>query len=175
MAEPTSRIPRFYQLTMAQRRDLLRDRLDLTEADLAVLDTGGIQPVTADQVVENAIGVYGLPLGLGLNFLVNGREVLVPMAVDEPSVIAAASNAARMVREGGGFVAEADDPVMTAQIEIVGIDDPDAARARAGARAGARARDRIAGRRRRARRHRRGVALRRGRSLPRRHPQQGDH
>src|SRR6266496_3167173 len=130
MAEPTSRIPRFYQLTMAQRRDLLRDRLDLTEADLAVLDTGGIQPVTADQVVENAIGVYGLPLGLGLNFQVNGRDVLVPMAVEEPSVIAAASNAARMVREGGGFVAEADDPVMTAQIEIVGVDDPDAARAR---------------------------------------------
>jgi hydroxymethylglutaryl-CoA reductase len=71
MAEPTSRIPRFYQLPMSQRRDLLRARVDLTEVDLAALDTGGIHPATADQVVENAIGVYGLPLGLGLNFQVN--------------------------------------------------------------------------------------------------------
>lgn len=115
---------------MAQRRAMLRDRLDLTEADLAVLDTGGILPATADQVVENAIGVYGLPLGLGLNFQVNGRDVLVPMAVEEPSVIAAASNAARMVREGGGFVADADEPIMTAQIELLGVSDADAARAR---------------------------------------------
>src|SRR3954471_4778840 len=130
MAESTSRIPRFYQLSMAQRRDLLRARIDLIEADLAVLDTGGLQPATADQVVENAIGVYALPLGLGLNFQVNGRDVLVPMAVEEPSVIAAASNAARMVREGGGFVADADEPIMTAQIELLGVDDPEAARAR---------------------------------------------
>jgi hydroxymethylglutaryl-CoA reductase len=130
MADSTSRIPRFYQLTMAQRRDLLRARIDLSEADLAALDTGGIQPGTADQVVENAIGVYGLPLGLGLNFQVNGRDVLVPMAVEEPSVIAAASNAARMVREGGGFVADADEPIMTAQIELLGVSDAPAARAR---------------------------------------------
>lgn len=115
---------------MAQRRALLRDWIDLTEADLAALDTGGIQPATADQVVENAIGVYGLPLGLGLNFQVNGRDVLVPMAVEEPSVIAAASNAARMVREGGGFVADADEPIMTAQIELLGVSDAAAARAR---------------------------------------------
>jgi hydroxymethylglutaryl-CoA reductase len=81
-------------------------------------------------VVENVVGVYALPLGVGLNFVVNGRDYLVPMAVEEPSVIAAASNAARMVREGGGFVADADDPVMTAQIEIVGVDDTDAARKR---------------------------------------------
>src|SRR5947207_4958397 len=130
MADPTSRIPRFYQLPMAQRRAMLRDRLDLTEADLAVLDTGGILPATADQVVENAIGVYGLPLGLGLNFQVNGRDVLVPMAVEEPSVIAAASNAARMVREGGGFVADADEPIMTAPIELLGVSVAEAARLR---------------------------------------------
>ena len=95
---------------------------------MRTLDGGGIDTAVADRVVENAVGVYALPLGVGLNFVVNGRDVLVPMAVEEPSVIAAASNAARMVREGGGFVAEADDPVMTAQIEIVGVDDPDAAR-----------------------------------------------
>jgi hydroxymethylglutaryl-CoA reductase len=86
--------------------------------------------LTADQVVENVVGVYALPLGIGLNFRVNGQDYLVPMAVEEPSVIAAASNAARMVREGGGFVAEADDPIMTAQVELVGVSDPEEARAR---------------------------------------------
>ena len=97
---------------------------------MRTLDGGGIDTAAADRVVENVVGVYALPLGVGLNFVVNGRDYLVPMAVEEPSVIAAASNAARMVREGGGFVADADDPVMTAQIEIVGVDDPDAARKR---------------------------------------------
>jgi len=130
LSNASSRIPGSYRLSVDERRQLLRLRADLTEQDLRTLDGGGIDTAVADRVVENAVGVYALPLGVGLNFLVNGREVLVPMAIEEPSVIAAASNAARMVREGGGFVAEADDPVMTAQIEIVGIDDPDAARAR---------------------------------------------
>src|SRR4029079_5610561 len=83
-----------------------------------------------DHVIENAVGVYALPLGLGLNFRVNGDDVLVPMAVEELWVIAAASNAARMVRAGGGFVADADDPIMTAQIELGGVPDPAAARSR---------------------------------------------
>ena len=130
MSKGSSRIPGFYRLPVDERRRLLRLHADLSEQDLRTLDGGGIDTATADRVVENAVGVYALPLGIGLNFVVNGRDVLVPMAVEEPSVIAAASNAARMVREGGGFVADADDPVMTAQIEIVGVDDPDAARKR---------------------------------------------
>ena len=81
-------------------------------------------------MVENVIGIYSLPVGLALNFRVNDRDFLVPMVVEEPSVIAAASNAARMVRTGGGFLAEADDPVMTAQIEVLGVGDHDAAKAR---------------------------------------------
>src|SRR5262245_57139484 len=136
MSNGSSRIPGFYRFPVDERRRLLRHHADLSEQDMRTLDGGGIDTATADRVVENAVGVYALPLGVGLNFVVNGRDVLVPMAVEEPSVIAAASNAARMVREGGGFVAEADDPVMTAQIEIVGVDDPEAARARLeGARA----------------------------------------
>jgi hydroxymethylglutaryl-CoA reductase len=125
-----SRLPGFYKLSVDERRALLRHRADLSEADLETLERGGIDTAAADRIVENVIGVYALPLGLGLNFRVNGRDVLVPMAVEEPSVIAAASNAARMVREGGGFIAEADDPVMTAQIEIVDIADPEASVAR---------------------------------------------
>jgi hydroxymethylglutaryl-CoA reductase len=124
-----SRIPGFYKLSVDERRHLLRLRSDLTEEDVATWEGGGLDTKTADSVVENVVGLYALPLGIGLNFRVNDRDYLVPMAVEEPSVIAAASNAARMVREGGGFVAEADEPVMTAQIEIVGVDDPEGAQA----------------------------------------------
>jgi hydroxymethylglutaryl-CoA reductase len=125
-----SRIPGFYRLSVAERRHQLRLRADLTTEDLATWEDGGLDTLTADEVVENVVGVYALPLGVGLNFRVNDQDYLVPMAVEEPSVIAAASNAARMVRLGGGFVALADEPIMTAQIEIVGVGDPDAARAR---------------------------------------------
>ena len=127
---PSSRIPGFYLLPIADRRQALRVRAALAAEDLAILDGGGLDTKAADKVVENVVGIYALPLGLGLNFRINGRDYLVPMAVEEPSVIAAASNAARMVREGGGFQAEADEPIMTAQVEIVGIKDPDAARER---------------------------------------------
>jgi hydroxymethylglutaryl-CoA reductase len=125
-----SRIPGFYRLSVAERRHVLRLRSDLSEEDLATWERGGIDTTTADEVVENVVGVYALPLGIGLNFRVNGDDVLVPMAVEEPSVIAAASNAAKMVRAGGGFQADADPPIMTAQIEIVGVGDPHDARAR---------------------------------------------
>jgi hydroxymethylglutaryl-CoA reductase len=130
LSKASSRIPGFYRLPVEERRRLLRLHADLSEQDIRTLEDGGIDTAVADRVVENAVGVYALPLGVGLNFVVNLRDVLVPMAVEEPSVIAAASNAARMVREGGGFIADADDPVMTAQIEIVGVDDPDGAKAR---------------------------------------------
>jgi hydroxymethylglutaryl-CoA reductase len=125
-----TRIPGFYRLSIDERRAALSGITDLTRQDLETLEGGGLDTSTADKIVENAVGVYALPLGIGLNFRVNDRDVLVPMAVEEPSVIAAASNAARMVREGGGFVAEADDPIMTAQIEIVDVADPDASTAR---------------------------------------------
>src|SRR5689334_17491143 len=119
MATQDSRLPGFYRLPLAARRDELCQRADLVAGDLTTLDGGGLDLATADRVVENAIGMYALPLGLGLNFRINGADYLVPMAIEEPSVIAAASNAARMVRAGGGFVAEADDPIMTAQVELV--------------------------------------------------------
>ncbi len=125
-----TRIPGFYRLSIRERRSALRAIADLTDQDLDTLERGGLDTGTADKIVENAVGVYALPLGVGLNFRVNQRDVLVPMAVEEPSVIAAASNAARMVREGGGFIAEADEPVMTAQIEIVDVADPDASASR---------------------------------------------
>ncbi|MCG5053555.1 MAG: hydroxymethylglutaryl-CoA reductase, degradative [Myxococcales bacterium] len=121
MAIRDSRIPGFYKLPLPARRDEIAARGDLGEDAFQVLDAGGLDRATADRMVENAIGVYALPLGLGLNFRVNGEDYAVPMAVEEPSVIAAASNAARMVRAGGGFHGEADDPIMTAQIELLEV------------------------------------------------------
>ena len=130
MSKVDSRIPGFYRLPLPVRREELARRAGLSAEDLQILERGGLGPAEADRLVENAVGVYALPLGLGLNFRVNGRDYLVPMAVEEPSVIAAASNAARMVRDGGGFIAEADEPVMTAQVELVGVSDPRATQAR---------------------------------------------
>jgi len=125
-----SRVPGFYRLSVDERRRELTARAALSQEDVRVLDGGGLDPEVADRMVENVIGIYSLPVGLALNFRVNDRDYLVPMVVEEPSVIAAASNAARLVRTGGGFRADADDPVMTAQIEVLGVGDHDAAKAR---------------------------------------------
>jgi hydroxymethylglutaryl-CoA reductase len=117
-----SRISGFYKLSIAQRRALLRDRLALTAAELDGLD-GGLDAAAADHVVENVLGTYSLPLGLVLNVRVNDRDYLVPMCVEEPSVVAAASNGARMARMGGGFRADADPPVMIAQVQLLEVPD----------------------------------------------------
>jgi hydroxymethylglutaryl-CoA reductase len=129
----SSRIPGFYQLPLAERRALVARLAALAPEEAAAFD-GGIDAATADHVIENVVGTYALPLGIALNFQVNGRDVLVPMCVEEPSVVAAASNAARMVREGGGFTAEADDPVMISQVQLVDVPDAAAAAARIEAR-----------------------------------------
>jgi hydroxymethylglutaryl-CoA reductase len=121
---PNSRLPGFYRLPLEERLAELARQAGLSAEDLALFTSGGIAAAGADRMVENAIGIYALPLGLGLNFVVNGVDRLIPMAVEEPSVIAAASNAARMVREGGGFSAQADASVMTTQVELREVADP---------------------------------------------------
>ena len=82
------------------------------------LDGGGLDAETADKFVENVLGTYGLPYGVALNVRVNGQDHVVPMVVEEPSVVAAASNAAKMVRAGGGFHAEIDAPLMISQVQL---------------------------------------------------------
>src|SRR5450432_2710740 len=119
----SSRIPGFYEIPIERRWAYLLERGLLTEEELARLAYGGLTAQAADGLVENAVGLHALPLGIGLNFTINGRDHLVPMAVEEPSMIAAASNAARIIRGAGGFHAEADEPIMTAQIEIRGVVD----------------------------------------------------
>jgi hydroxymethylglutaryl-CoA reductase len=123
----SSRIPGFYKLPLEERQRLAAERLDLTQAERAALDHGGLDRDTADKMIENVVGSYSLPFALGLNVLMNGRDYLAPMVVEEPSVVAAASNAARMIRAGGGFKAESDEPVMIAQVQLDEVPDAVAA------------------------------------------------
>jgi hydroxymethylglutaryl-CoA reductase len=123
---PSSRLPGFYNLEMAER---LRRLADLIEDDLRGLGESATLPLeNADAMIENAVGVLGMPVGIGANLVVNGEDVLVPMAVEEPSVIAAFSQAARIVREGGGFRAEADAPRMIGQVQVASLAGPAKAR-----------------------------------------------
>lgn len=127
----TSRLSGLKNMSVAERRRLIAENSDVTENDLVVLDPiDGLSVDKADQMVENAIGVLGIPVGFASNLTVNGRDVLVPMATEEPSVIAAASNLARIARSSGGFHTSSTGPVMRAQIQILDVADPAAARSR---------------------------------------------
>jgi hydroxymethylglutaryl-CoA reductase len=123
-----SRLPGFYKLSVAERRALVAERSGVSlDALCSALEAGGIDAATADKLVENVLGTYALPFGLALNVQVNGKDRLVPMVVEEPSVIAAASNAARMARHAGGFSAEMTEALMIAQIELRGLADAELA------------------------------------------------
>ena len=89
-----------------------------------LLAAGGLTPARADRMLENVIGTFALPLGLAVNLVVNDREYVVPMAVEEPSIVAAQSNAAKLVAAAGGFRSRVSDPVMAAQVQLVGVADP---------------------------------------------------
>jgi hydroxymethylglutaryl-CoA reductase len=120
-----SRIPGFYRLSIDERRALLCERAGVElEALSAALAGGGLDSERADKLVENVVGTYSLPFGIALNVRVNGKDRLAPMAVEEPSVVAAASNAARMARPSGGFFAEMVDSLMTGQVQIVEVAHP---------------------------------------------------
>src|SRR5580692_8709252 len=124
----TSRLPGFYKNTVQQRRALVADSIGADSIDFSLaLDAGGLSGETADKFVENVLGVYALPYAVTLNLRVNGRDHVVPMVIEEPSVVAAASNAAKLVRLGGGFTAEADPPLMIAQVQLREVRDASAA------------------------------------------------
>ena len=130
----SSRIPAFYELTVEERRQKLAQALGLTGEDMAVLSSPDALPFeVADTMVENAVGTFALPFGVALNFQINGRDHIIPMVVEEPSVIAAASYAALISRKGGGFATEADPGAMIGQIQLIKVPDPGAAVERLGA------------------------------------------
>jgi len=120
----TSRIPGFYDLPLIERLKKLAEAAGLSYHDIEALRTAnGLVDEQADHMVENAIGSFGLPLGIGLNFIVNDREVLVPMAIEEPSVVAGASFMAKLARLGGGFSASMAAPEMIGQIQVLDVKD----------------------------------------------------
>lgn len=124
----TSQLSRFYRLPLPERRDRIGSIADLSGAERDRLTpSGGLGEDRADRMVENAIGVFGLPLGVCVNLRLNGTDVLVPMAVEEPSVIAACSYACKLLRAGGGVQGEASDPLVVGQIQVMEVADPDAA------------------------------------------------
>jgi hydroxymethylglutaryl-CoA reductase len=121
---------KFYKMSLSERRDALVDA-GLTTAEAAALcGDPGLGPEQADHMIENVIGVFGLPVGIAQHFVVNGREVLIPMAVEEPSIVAGASFMARLAKAGGGFHAQADDPQMIGQIQVLNVADLPSARAK---------------------------------------------
>lgn len=123
----SSRLPGFYRLSPQERRQRLAHVLgDRAATVLAGIDAGAFDLAAADRMTENVVGVYGLPFAIAANMVVDGRDVLVPMVIEEPSVVAAASNAARMVRAHGGFVTEASAPIMIGQIQVTGVSDTEA-------------------------------------------------
>ena len=116
-----SRIPGFYNLTLAERRAKLAEASNQTPEDLIPFTTGGLSAESAEHMIENVIGMYALPVGIGLNFMVNGRDVLVPFVVEEPSVVAGASFMAKLARAGGGFTATTTEPLMIGQIQLINV------------------------------------------------------
>lgn len=121
----TSRIPGFYRERIEERvRAMVKTGLLSTESKRFLEDGGRLELEVADHMSENVIAVHGLPLSIALNFRVNRRDLLIPMAVEEPSVVAAASNAARLVRMTGGFLGEANHPIMTTQVQFDDVKDP---------------------------------------------------
>jgi len=127
----SSRIEGFYKLPLEKRRAALKEFASLTDEEIkTIANTGGLPAEVADHMIENVVGGYTYPLGIAMNFRINGRDYLVPFALEEPSVVAAASNAAKMARVKGGFTVTNTGPVMIGQIQVVNVPKPDTAKAK---------------------------------------------
>ena len=127
----SSRIRGFYQLTLEERLEIVIHNKGLTDEEKNILTGNKAFPMAlADSMVENVIGQFSIPLGVAANFKINGNDVFVPMATEEPSVIAAASNAARAAYDLGGFFTSSTGTIMRGQIQVLDILDPHGAKAR---------------------------------------------
>ena len=121
----TSQISGFYKLNPKERVQIIKDFAGLTDEEAHILQaTGSLKLELADRMIENVIGAMPIPLGIATNFLINGRDYLIPMAIEEPSVVAGASYAAKMARVKGGFFTSSTEPIMIGQIQVIGIDNP---------------------------------------------------
>jgi hydroxymethylglutaryl-CoA reductase len=120
---PSSRIPGFYKYTIAERLRVLHQQQHLSEDDYTLLRNGNsvLRPEDSDKMIENVIGVFGLPLGLAMNFLINSKDYVIPMVVEEPSILAAVSASAKIVRDCGGFTSSSSEMILIGQIQLVDI------------------------------------------------------
>ena len=122
--ERSSRLPGFYKKPLEERLRIVSELSELSDEDVSLLRSGGgLSLEIADRMIENVIGLMAYPFAVAVNFRINGRDILVPMVLEEPSVVAAASNMARLMREGEGIKASSTDPVMIGQIQVVDIPD----------------------------------------------------
>lgn len=130
-ASKTARFPAFYKLSVAERVRMLHERGWLSAEDYHALASGEhtLKVSRADKLIENVVGVMGLPVGLGLNFLVNERDYVIPLVVEEPSIVAALSSAAKVVRGAGGFHVETTEPLLIGQVQVVDAPNPVQAKA----------------------------------------------
>ncbi len=130
MAEPfTSRLKGLYNQSFEARLAIIAQKTGLTDEEKETLSSAmGLGLERANHMIENTIGLYALPMGIAANFIINDREVLIPMVIEEPSVVAGASLAAKLARKSGGFIAHSDDPLMIGQIQLVNVPNPQAAR-----------------------------------------------
>jgi len=125
----SSEISGFYKLTREKRAELVKEFADLTDEEVdIILNTGALEPALVDRMIENVIGTMSVPLGVATNFQINGKDYLIPMAIEEPSVVAASSKSAKLARGSGGFKASSTDPVMIGQIQLVNVKAPHEAR-----------------------------------------------
>ncbi len=124
----SSRISGFYKLPPEERLEKVREFANLEEEEVKAIAGIGLSTEQAERMIENFIGTLELPIGIATNFLIDEKDYLVPMAIEEPSVVAAASNAAKMARVKGGFTTSATEPVMIGQIQLTGIQDPHSAK-----------------------------------------------
>ena len=121
----SSSISGFYKLSVEERREILKKIGNLSDEEMSMLrNMGSLGESTADHMIENVVSVMEIPIGIAVNFLINQKDYFIPMAIEEPSVVAAASNAARMARIKGGFRSVSTEPIMIGQIELSGVTDP---------------------------------------------------
>ncbi len=119
------RLPGFYNLSVEERLKKVAEIAKLSEEEVkAIISTAKLPLDVANRMIENVIGTFELPLGIATNFLIDGKDYLIPMVIEEPSVVAAASNAAKMAREGGGFKTDYTSPIMIGQIQLVDVKNP---------------------------------------------------
>lgn len=125
MSQKTSRIPKFYKLSIDERLQKVAEFAGLTEEEVSLLKKeGNLDLKTADIMIENVIGTMAYPFAVAVNFLINGKDYLVPMVIEESSVVAAASNAAKVMRRDGGIKSITTGPIMIGQIQVLGVKDP---------------------------------------------------